>query len=381
MITPTPVLKDLSPAERAASIAEAAGALQRGQLVVMPTETVYGLAANAASPLALERLAGLTGRGQPGRISAWHAHGPDVVREITGLEHPIHRRLLRRLAPGPVTFLIERPEDHLAAICERLGIARGVVENGSELAVRIPDHAVAHALLANVWEQSASPVIAEGLGAAGWGSGATAAEAHRRIAQMPDGQAPVGAILDDGPTRFGRASTSIRLTADGSYAVLYEGVLEERFIRKKLDRTILFVCSGNTCRSPMAEAIARHMLESQPPPIATRVRSAGISAYDGAPPSPEAVEALRAMGIAMGRHASRELTRQMIAEADVIFAMTPAHAEAVASIDPSATGKVHTIDPEGLDVPDPFGQSPEIYRQTAERLREIIERRLRELEP
>lgn len=131
----------------------------------------------------------------------------------------------------------------------------------------------------------------------------------------------------------------------------------------------------------MAEALARSFLEREPGPIATKVRSAGISAFDGVPPAPDAVAALRPLGIDLRRHTSRELTRQMVAEADAIFVMTPVHAQAVLAVDPSAASKVHTMDPEGAEVPDPFGQPPEVYAATAQRLKDMVERRLRELEP
>jgi protein-tyrosine phosphatase len=150
-------------------------------------------------------------------------------------------------------------------------------------------------------------------------------------------------------------------------------------------RTIVFVCSGNTCRSPMAEAIARHLLAKEsvtrasdkgPAPVEVLVRSAGVSAGTGEPAAAEGREALRRLGIEMGRHASKPLTRRMIQDADEVLTMTASHARAVRAMEPEAAAKVSTIDPE-MDVPDPIGGPQSVYDETARVLLGLIRQRLR----
>ena len=154
---------------------------------------------------------------------------------------------------------------------------------------------------------------------------------------------------------------------------------------EELRRAFLFVCSGNTCRSPIAAAIGNAEIAArlQMPVAALEAAqllalSAGISASIGAPMTPEAQQALRSLGVPVMPHSSRNLTVELAHQVEQIFCMTESHRNAVINLVPAAAAKTQCLDPNG-DVDDPIGKGIVAYVKCAERIHSLVRLRFDEI--
>jgi L-threonylcarbamoyladenylate synthase len=157
-------------------------------------------------------------------------------------------------------------------------------------------------------------------------------------------------------------------------------VLTSAELEQQASCLIVFVCTGNTCRSPLAEALCKKLLAERlgctPDELPQRgfiVTSAGLAAFGGREAAPEAIAAARELGADLGTHTTRPLTSRLVAQADYIIAMTSSHLVALDSQFGNLGPRPRLLSESGLDLPDPIGYELEVYQACARQILHDLE--------
>jgi tRNA threonylcarbamoyl adenosine modification protein (Sua5/YciO/YrdC/YwlC family) len=340
------------------ALREPAAILRCGGIVAFPTETVYGIGASAQRPEAIARLIQLKGRPE-GKPFSYHLASVSQVEEVAGSIAPQARALLDRYAPGPITLVIPA--------------RRG--EPGSMVGVRVPASELARKLI----ELAGAPLLVPSANPAGAPPAISAEEVER---YFPTG---LDAIVDGGTVLLKQSSTVVRVDESG-YQVLREGIITREMVHQLLEgRRILFVCTGNTCRSPMAAELYRRRLAARlgksPEDLnelGYRILSAGTFAQRGGRASEFAEVAVKEMGGDLSRHVSQPLSPELLEDVDRVITLGRSHHAVVEEMLEELPGerrpRLEMLSPEGIL--DPVGSDLETYRGCAAEIAGAIERLL-----
>ncbi|MFN9851131.1 MAG: Sua5/YciO/YrdC/YwlC family protein [Planctomycetota bacterium] len=336
-------------------------ALVEGHVVAAPTESSYVYLASGLQAGAVDQLLRQAGLWKKNPVSII-PRVPDEVLDLIPSVGSGSRRLVRKAWPGPLVLQSKSQDEYSSLRCLPGNVYDRIRNEQGEVRLWIPDHEVLHYITRLV---SGPLVVALAT------RGDKADELARSVAELPAG---ASVLSIDGGTIEESGEPTVVAVEGNRGQVLREGLLSESQLRQLSQYLVLFVCTGNTCRSPMAAALMRKKIQDKfqsefdPQSLPIVVASAGVSAFGGDPASHGALEAIRGYGCSLDQHQSTQLNSRLVEQSDLILAMGQRHRSVIVAQWPEVASKVHLIAADGSEISDPFGGPLDVYQRCAEQL-------------
>lgn len=354
-------------------IKKAAKLVDSGALVAFPTETVYGIACRVETA-SLSRLNDLKGRQADKRYTLHIGRKTDVKKYVPSIGLRAEK-LIRNAWPGPLTLVFELDQADINKQKNRLD--KEVFENlykDNSIGIRCPEDRIASKLLQLIKNSVVAP-------SANITGHSPATEPSQVLSQFAG---RIELLLDAGACKYKKSSTVVKIGKKG-LKILRDGVYSQSDLGTLSQIKFLFVCTGNTCRSPMAEGIFRKYLAEklgckvdQLKKKGYKLSSAGTVGLAGMPASPQTIAVCATKGIDLRAHKSRRLSPRLIEEYDFVFVMDRMQRQQILTLCPDVADKCVLL-AENKDISDPIGRPKQVYNNCAKLIEQAVKNRIDEL--